>query len=259
MSSARALASLFMGGVAPPSVQHEALAASQRFGQRQTLVADSYPSAPLETSQDPFEHKVLTAIAKTGHGLKFNKRSAIVISATRHGYGTDSRTVTHYRLESPELQASVEFELVPREGGRPGTRAHIVILHIGPARQGSFFRCRRFLDEVCAVLLEASGLHSLFGKADVNEWPIRQKREWRNKATKDRQTNKLFRLYQRCGAIPTPSFPGYVSLYSTAALAELECDRTPQAKALLAQKRRFQRMPRSKSVCPPQVTLDFCI
>ncbi|PAW84779.1 MAG: hypothetical protein B9S33_11000 [Pedosphaera sp. Tous-C6FEB] len=187
----------------------------------------------------------------TGHQVRLNYARAEY----------ERRDVPLYRLESKELRATFDFELLPRDGEQPGYVIHTKLLMIDPAVQGSFWRFRAFIKQVCAVLLEGlerHSVHSITGRAVTNQFPVRQREDWREKQSKDKQTKKLMRLYQRVGGIPSPSRPGYVNLLSKRALGELKISQSQQTHTLLVEAERMERTPRIKNP-KPREELSLCI
>lgn len=226
-----------------------------------TMTFDPYPATCIETSDDSFERDVLNAIAKTRSELKLKKTTGHQERLNYASAKYERTDVPLYRLESQELRATFDFELLPRDGEQPGYVIHTKLLMIDPAVQGSFWRFRAFIKQVCAVLLEGLErhyVHSLTGRAVTNQFPVRQRKDWRDQKSKDKRTTKLMRLYQRVGGIPSPSNPGYVNLLSKRALAELKTSQSQQSHTLLVEAERMERKPRIKNP-KPREELSFCI
>lgn len=226
-----------------------------------TMTFDPYPATCVEASDDPFERDVLNAIVKTGGALNLKKTTGHQVRLNYASAEYERRDVPLYRLESKELRATFDFELLPRDGEQPGYVIHTKLLMIDPAVQGSFWRFRAFIKQVCAVLLEGlerHSVHSITGRAVTNQYPVRQREDWREKQSKDKQTTKLMRLYQRVGGIPSPANPGYVNLLSKRALRELKLNPTPQTQALMAQAEQMERKARIENP-KPREELSLCI
>ncbi|NBV25172.1 MAG: hypothetical protein EBS05_25045 [Proteobacteria bacterium] len=225
------------------------------------MTFDPYPATCVEASDDPFERDVLNAIVKTGGALNLKKTTGHQVRLNYASAEYERRDVPLYRLESKELRATFDFELLPRDGEQPGYVIHTKLLMIDPAVQGSFWRFRAFIKQVCAVLLEGlerHSVHSITGRAVTNQYPVRQREDWREKQSKDKQTTKLMRLYQRVGGIPSPANPGYVNLLSKRALRELKLNPTPQTQALMAQAEQMERKARIENP-KPREELSLCI
>lgn len=209
-----------------------------------TETVDPWPEAYLESSTVPFERDLLRGIQKLNLPLRVKRTGSVQVP--RVG---ESRRAVLYRLESEALRSYVVFDLLPRPDGSPGFIAHVKILAVAPEVQGNFFKFRDFMELIQAALFEGLQEHclwSIYGRAVVNQFSIRQREEWRNKSTKDKQVTKLLRLYQRVGAIQSPSSPDYVSLFSPKALAELKLSNQPKVQASLAARERLTRRKVSK-------------
>ena len=219
-----------------------------------TEMLDECPEAYLESSTVPFERDLLRGIQKLGLPLRVKRTGSTQFARTG-----ESRRAVLYRLESEALRSYVVFGLLTRPDGNPGLIAHVKILAVEPEVQGNFFKFRDFMELIQAALFEGLQEHclwSIYGRAVENQFPIRQREEWRNKRTKDKQTNKLLRLYQRVGAVQDPSEQTYVSLFSPKALQELKSEPDPMAQALVAKREQLIRRKVPKRV-PPREELSF--
>ena len=219
-----------------------------------TEMMDPCPATYLENSTVPFERDLLRGISRLGLPLRVKRTGSVQFP--RIG---ESRRAVLYRLESEALRSYVVFELLPRFDDKGGFTAHVKILAVAPEVQGNFFKFRDFMELIQAALFEGLQEHclwSIYGRAVENQFPIRQREEWRNKRTKDKQTNKLLRLYQRVGAIQSPDDQTYVALFSPKALHELKLNADPAAQVLVASREKLIRRKVPKRV-PPREELSF--
>jgi hypothetical protein len=101
---------------------------------------------------------------------------------------------TIYRFKSDINGAYIDFDFKGEDCGM----CHILIVVVLPHRQGNFWNAQDFIiNRFAKTIFDLKGYNvtQIFGRAQVNQWPIRQNREWRDRITKH-GTTKLVRFYE---------------------------------------------------------------
>jgi hypothetical protein len=138
---------------------------------------------------DSLTDALIEANERNGAGMKLLK----TIGKYPTGFLT-YKDGTIYRFQSDKNGGYIDFDFIGKDSGM----CHILIVFVMPHRQGNFFNTKDFIiNRFAKTIFDLKGVEvsTIAGTAMANQWPVRQKRDWREKPTKH-GTTKLVRFYE---------------------------------------------------------------
>jgi len=157
------------------------------FGRRMLYTFKAADAATR--GSDALTDALLEANERSGAGMKLLKTTGQYPT----GFLTYS-TGTVYRFQSDKNGGYIDFDFFGKDSGM----CHILIVFVFPSRQGNFYNAQDLIINRFAKTLfdlKDFNVSTLFGEAMANQWPVRQRRDWREKLTKH-GTTKLVRFYE---------------------------------------------------------------